>query len=100
LSPLAASAILFLVAANSAEPIHVRVYDTAVVDRWNATAAFSIDPRIVEATVKGGKVYLKGMSVGTTQVSVVTGPSVESWRRCARTSSPPGRGSTTPARIG
>ena len=79
MSPLAASAILFLLAASSAEPIHVRVYDTVVVDRWNATAAFSIDPRVVEATVKGGKVYLKGMSVGTTQVSVVTGPSVETW---------------------
>jgi hypothetical protein len=46
--------------------------DAAVVRHAGATAAFSVDPSIVEASARDGQVTLVARGVGTTTISIVT----------------------------
>ncbi|HSY49252.1 MAG TPA: carboxypeptidase regulatory-like domain-containing protein [Thermoanaerobaculia bacterium] len=66
--------VLALVAlAARADNVTVRVHESVTIDIEGATAAYAIDPSLVDVAVAhGGRVSLSGLSVGTTQLIAVT----------------------------
>ena len=65
-------------AAQANRKIALRVHDSKVMQVFAATAAYTVDASIAEASAHGGTVTLFGRSAGTTQLIVlsVTGQSV------------------------
>jgi hypothetical protein len=61
------------------DTIRVLYQDTARVDRPGMTAAYAVEPAIVEASVSATQVSLLGAGVGTTRVTVVGPGGVETW---------------------
>jgi cell division septation protein DedD len=68
------AAVFTLVAlAARADNVTVRVHESVTIDIDGATAAYAIDPSLVDVAVAhGGRISLSGLSVGTTQLIAVT----------------------------
>ena len=67
-------AVLALFALNvRADNVTVRVQESVAIDIDGATAAYAIDPSIVDVTMaRAGRIALTGRSAGTTQLIAVT----------------------------
>jgi len=66
-------ASVFLALAARADNVTVHVRESVTIDIDGATAAYAIDPSIVDVAMAGaGRVALTGRSAGTTQLIVVT----------------------------
>lgn len=70
-------ALLALTAAAAAAEVRLAAGETITVEVTGASAAFAVDPSVVEATAVGGRVVLVGRRVGQTLVTVVTPAAVE-----------------------
>jgi hypothetical protein len=79
------SALAFVLAAgltaapSSAEGLHVHLRDTLSIARPGTTAAYAVDPEVVEITLADGQVTLRGRARGETLVVVVGAGGVDTW---------------------
>jgi hypothetical protein len=71
--------MLIAVTPEAPEEIHVRIRETVRIADPQATAAFSLQSDIVEASVGGGFVSLHARAPGSTVVSVVSGAEVRTF---------------------
>ena len=70
---LAAAACLLFAHAMRGESFTVRVQETVIVEILGATAAYTTNPAIADATIAAaGRVSVTGRSSGTTQLMVIT----------------------------
>jgi hypothetical protein len=67
-----------LVVALAGEPVHVPLRDAITVERPGASAAFSLDPSVADASASSGRLTIRGRYPGRTTVTVVTLAAVES----------------------
>jgi hypothetical protein len=65
-------ALLLLPASAAARELRLIVGETSTIPFPGATAAFAVDPGIVEATARGGELVLIGRRAGQSPVTVVT----------------------------
>ncbi|HXH40755.1 MAG TPA: pilus assembly protein N-terminal domain-containing protein, partial [Thermoanaerobaculia bacterium] len=66
-------ALIFIALAARADNVTLRVEESMTVDVDGATAAYAIDPSIVDVAMAGtGRVSITGRSAGTTQLIAVT----------------------------
>jgi hypothetical protein len=77
------------VTAGAGEALRLELRDTIAILQPGATAAFSVDPSVAEASARGGRVTITARSVGSTTISVVTPTSILSLPVVVV--SPPGR---------
>ena len=78
MKPLAVALLLGLAAVTvrADEPLILDVHESRVVVQSGATAAYTLEPGVAEATVRGGAVTLLARAFGVTQLVVVSGTSV------------------------
>ncbi|HEV2720722.1 MAG TPA: hypothetical protein VG323_11935, partial [Thermoanaerobaculia bacterium] len=65
------AALLFIAATAAAAQVDVPFHDSIVLRALGATAAYAVDPAVVDATAANGDVILYGKGAGRTQVVVV-----------------------------
>jgi hypothetical protein len=77
---VAAAAFLLFAHAARGESFTVRVGETAVIDIPGATAAYTTNPAVADATVAAaGRIAVTGHSPGTTQLMVVTAANTQAY---------------------
>jgi hypothetical protein len=77
---LAVAACLLFANAARGESFTVRIQETAIIEIPGATAAYTTNPAVADATVvAAGRLSVTGHSAGTTQVVVVTAGSTQAY---------------------
>jgi hypothetical protein len=68
---------LAAIAARGDEPLVLDVHESRVVVQSGATAAYTLEPGVAEATLRNGAVTLIARAYGVTQLVVVSGANVQ-----------------------
>jgi hypothetical protein len=71
--------LVFAAAPALGEPLHVPLRETRTVMRAGATAAYAVDATVADVSARDGTVTVHGRAVGVTPVTVVSGPSLETF---------------------
>ena len=71
--------LVFAAAPALGEPLHVPLRETRTVMRAGATAAYAVDATVADVSARDGTVTVHGRAVGATPVTVVSGPSLETF---------------------